>query len=82
MIFTLSNLKIRLRGYLIHTYIVIICLFGRIVSRIDGCLRRKISLAGFGLLVKTLTIPLGNDTIRSPDILTWHFDSSLPLKDF
>lgn len=38
------------------------------------------SLAGFGLLVKTLTIPAGNDNIMSPLSFTWHRVSSLPLK--
>lgn len=40
----------------------------------------KPNLAGFGLFAKIFTIPAGNDNIISPDILTWHFDSSLPLK--
>lgn len=40
----------------------------------------KPNLAGFGLFAKIFTIPAGNDNIISPDILTWHLDSSLPLK--
>lgn len=40
----------------------------------------NINFAGFGLLVKTETIPAGNDSIISPISLTCVRDSSLPLK--
>lgn len=62
------------------TYTLINCLFGKIFSRFWTFLMRKQSLAGFGLLASTLTMPAGNESIMSPDILTWHLDSSLPLK--
>lgn len=42
---------------------------------------RKPNFAGFGLFANTLTIPAGKDNIMSPDIFTWHRDSSLPLRN-
>lgn len=72
---TISAVKIRYK-----TYTLISCLFGKIFSRFWTFLMRKQSLAGFGLLASTLTIPAGKDSIMSPEIFTWHLDSSLPLK--
>lgn len=64
----------------INTYTLINCLFGKIFSRFWTFFIRKHNLAGLGLLAKTLTMPAGNESIISPDILTWHRDSSLPLQ--
>lgn len=41
---------------------------------------RKVSLAGFGLLANTVTIPAGNESIISPLSLTWQRVSSVPRK--
>lgn len=52
------------------------CAFGRICSSLLVFFTLKQSTAGDGLLVKTLIIPLGNDTVISPVIFTIHLEEN------
>lgn len=55
-----------------QSYINTNCLFGRIFSMRLVFFNRNDNFAGLGLFAKMFAIPAGNDTIISPNILTWH----------
>lgn len=73
--FTHINKKIRL-----FTYMLISWELGITFSNLLLFFMRNMSFAGLGLLVSTVRIPAGNDSIISPLSLTWQRVSSDPLK--
>lgn len=48
---------------------------GRICSSLEVFFSLKVSMAGEGLLVNTLMIPMGKDRVMSPVIFTMHLES-------
>lgn len=56
----------------LNAYTATSCLFGKKLCKRCVFRTRNTNFAGFGLFANTVIIPAGNDSIISPDILTWH----------